>query len=123
MAGYDYNAWKSNNAIAAEDEGLVTASKISRAWLKENGIDEQVGFIKWMIRHAFIQPTEWHHTSKMYNRTYYYDAEDIAERLRIDANNGRLSILCDMYTDNEWRKADDRAVQKEFWARFQNRNN
>lgn len=117
MAGYDYNAWKSNNAIAAEEEGLVTASKISRTWLKENGIDEQVGFIKWMIRIQMIGPTEWHHTSKMYNRTYFYSAEDIADKIE-SLGEKSMGVLRDIYADKDWRKASEGEIKREALRRL-----
>ncbi|WP_461371868.1 hypothetical protein [Candidatus Darwinibacter acetoxidans] len=117
MAGYDYNAWKSNNAITAEDEGLVTASKISRAWLEENGIDEQVGFIKWMIRIQMIGPSEWHHTSKFYNRTYFYDAEDIADKIE-SLGEKSMGVLRDIYADRDWRKASEGEIKREALRRL-----
>lgn len=117
MAGYDYNAWKSNNAITAEDEGLVTASKISRAWLEENGIDEQVGFIKWMIRIQMICPSEWHHTSKMYNRTYFYDADDITRKIETLGEKS-MNVLRDIYADKDWRKASEGEIKREALRRL-----
>lgn len=44
MAGYNWRAGKSNNAVAAETQGLVVKSKITADWLKAHGIKEKVGF-------------------------------------------------------------------------------
>ena len=83
MAGYNWHAGKSNNAVAAEAEGLVVKSKLTAACLKAHGIAETVGFIKFLIQAGKICPTEWHHTSKFFNRTDYYSAEEIIETLEL----------------------------------------
>ena len=76
MAGYDGYS-KSNNALAAESEGKLPltraipevrsatgcAAKEARAALLANG------------------PVEWHHTSKQYNRTNYYDVGAAVRRI------------------------------------------
>mgnify|MGYP001744120419 CR=1 FL=1 len=71
MSGYNWRAGKSNNAVAAETQGLVVKSKITADWLKAHGIKEKVGFIKFLIRGGVIVAEEWHHTSKFFNRTEY----------------------------------------------------
>ena len=80
MAGY-YGYSKSNNAIDAEERGLVVASKITKAWLQAHGITETVKTVKYMISKGFLSATEWNHTSKFYNETDYYDGEDLREQL------------------------------------------
>lgn len=80
MAGYAGYS-KSNNALQAEANGLLPLSKIT-------------GAPKWSIKIAanLIGAEEWHHTSKMYNRTDYYNVEkivscakDLAKRYGKDA--------------------------------------
>jgi hypothetical protein len=66
MAGYDWDAGKSNNAVAAEEAGLVTASVLA----KRLGVDAKA--IKDNLRYA-----EWHHSSAMYNKVEYYDPEAV----------------------------------------------
>ena len=61
MAGYD-NYSKSNNALAAENEGKFPASILA----KKLSVKSQA--VK-----ALMQPSEWHHTSSHYNATDYYD--------------------------------------------------
>lgn len=63
MAGY-YGYSKSNNALAAEENGMLPLSRIS-------------GAPRWAIKLAgeLQGADEWHHTSKMYNKTYYYDVD------------------------------------------------
>lgn len=104
MAGYNWRAGKSNNAVAAEAEGLVVKSKLTAAWLKAHGITETVGFIKFLIQAGKICPAEWHHTSKFFNRTDYYSAEEIIETLELMEETGHLQIWRDMYKVPELRR-------------------
>ena len=92
MAGYNWRAGKSNNAVAAETQGLVVKSKITADWLKAHGIKEKVSFIKFLIRGGIIVAEEWHHTSKFFNRTDYYSAEVITETLEMMEEEGRLQV-------------------------------
>ena len=101
MAGYNWRAGKSNNAVAAEAEGLVVKSKLTAAWLKARGIEETVGFIKFLIQAGKICPTEWHHTSKFFNRTDYYSAEEIIETLELMETSGHLQTWRDMFGHTE----------------------
>ena len=59
MAGYSGFSM-SNNAVAAYDEGLVPASKIP-------GVPA-------VLVKKHCRPDEWHHTSKAYNRTDFFNA-------------------------------------------------
>lgn len=104
MAGYNWHAGKSNNAVAAEAEGLVVKSKLTAAWLKAHGIAETVGFIKFLIQAGKICPTEWHHTSKFFNRTDYYSAEEIIETLELMETSGHLQTWRDMFKVPEIRR-------------------
>ncbi|QPK81104.1 hypothetical protein G7Y41_08705 [Schaalia sp. ZJ405] len=113
MAGYNMMMWKSNNAVAAEREGMVVASKITKKWLADAGITEPVMFIKWLVRIGLISEAEWHHTSKFYNRVNYYRAEDIVEDLKRLNEYGRLAVLRQMFSEPQWRKAHTEAIRWE----------
>lgn len=65
MAGYSGYS-KSNNAVAAEQNGMLPLSRIT-------------GATRWAIKLAgeLVGPEEWHHTSKHYNETDYYDVARI----------------------------------------------
>ncbi len=68
MAGY--SGWsKSNNAIMAEEDKKFPLSRAVRYVSKEAGCTQK----KARETLEEIGPCEWHHTSKMYNRTDYYD--------------------------------------------------
>ncbi len=54
---------KSNNAIKAEEMGLLTFSKLN-AWQKR------------AVLAGVVQPREWHHTGAAANKTNYYSLED-----------------------------------------------
>ena len=107
MAGYNWFAGKSNNAVAAEAEGLVVKSKLTAAWLKAHGIDEKVSFIKFLIRGGIVVAAEWHHTSKFFNRTDYYSAEEIIETLAMLEEEGRLQVWRYMFKVPEIRRETD----------------
>ncbi len=62
MAGY-YNYSMSNNAVLAYKKGLLPASKIP-------------GVPASLVK-PFCQPTEWHHTSSKYNRTDFYNPDEV----------------------------------------------
>jgi len=61
MAGY-YGFSKSNNAIEAEEQGLLPASILAK----------KLGVSAVAIKHL-MSPDEYHHTGLYYNRTDYYD--------------------------------------------------
>lgn len=103
MAGY-HGYSKSNNAVAAEEEGKVVRSKITRAWLAEGGIDESPAFIKWLAAKELIIADEWHHTSKFYNEVDYFSVEGIKEELERLALHGRLEQIRQIYAAKETRK-------------------
>ncbi|EOV0917352.1 hypothetical protein ACOLNO_000124 [Vibrio parahaemolyticus] len=69
--GNGYSGYsKSNNAISAEEDGKFTVSEISR----------RTKLTTDTIKH-FFEPCEWHHTSKNYNKTDYYDLEEIVSSI------------------------------------------
>jgi len=63
MAGYDYHAGMSNNAVDAYERGLLPASKIKPVPAK-------------LIR-EYVRAAEWHHTSKWYNATDMFDPDEV----------------------------------------------
>lgn len=90
-------ASKSVNAMLAEEEGKRPLTKITKQWLTDAGIDLNVSFVKYLIRTGFLIPAEWHHTSKFYNETDYYDAENLAEQINNLSEEGRIEPLLETY--------------------------
>lgn len=90
-------ASKSVNAMLAEEEGKRPLTKITKQWLTDAGIDLNVSFVKYLIRTGFLTPAEWHHTSKFYNETDYYDAENLAEQVNNLSEEGRIEPLLETY--------------------------
>lgn len=74
MAGYAGYS-KSNNAVAAEREGKMVATKFA-AWVKR--WKRYRGCTARDVA-AALSPCEWHHTSKRYNCTDYYDPCELVE--------------------------------------------
>ncbi len=73
MAGYNGFSM-SNNAVEAYNNGLVPASKIKGM--------PAVLVTEW------CEAGEWHHTSKHYNRTNFYDAATARMTFGLDPQNG-----------------------------------
>ena len=73
MAGYHHFS-KSNNAIDAEVDGRYPITK-ARAILAKK-LNWPVAKSKAFLLH--VGTSEWHHTSKFYNRAKYYDVTDEA---------------------------------------------
>jgi hypothetical protein len=73
MAGY-YGYSKSNNAVLAEEEGRFPASIIANKLRQISR--EFCGITAQDIKNT-VDACEWHHTSKFYNKVYYYDLEEI----------------------------------------------
>lgn len=100
MAGYDGYSM-SNNARDAYERGLVPASKITKALLEKHNIKESVGFIKWMIKEGHLVADEWHHSSKHYNRTNFYDLKILAEELEADDISGCMQVPSELRNEYE----------------------
>jgi hypothetical protein len=73
MSGYSGYS-KSNNAINAEYRGLMTGSNAAK-WLRAQG-KRYKGTTATLIKEC-VPFAEWHHTSKMYNKTKYYDLVEV----------------------------------------------
>lgn len=78
MAGYADDWSMSNNAINAYDRGLRPRSKWSKADIL-NAIPANAraylqldGYPLEFLREYFLVAEEWHHTSKLYNKTEFY---------------------------------------------------
>lgn len=79
MAGYSPDFSKSNNALDAEANGRFPASVVA----KRLGVPvAAVKAAEW---------SEWHHTSSWYNRTYYYDLEEVRGWLATDEGQQALA--------------------------------
>lgn len=80
MAGYNWKAGKSNNAVAAENKGIVTASALAK-FVKR--FKNYKGCTAADVKKALIR-AEFHHTSKFFNATDYFDLRDL-----LDSDNRR----------------------------------
>lgn len=79
MAGY-HNYSMSNNAVIAYQNGEKPLSKWTKAdiinSLPERLKDPAKRLTVGEARSFFLRVSSWHHTSSMYNRTYFYQIRD-----------------------------------------------
>ena len=75
MAGYDWKAGKSNNAVAAEKDGLMVASKLAAVVKRHRRFR---GCTAADVA-AVLPASEWHHSSKFFNEVNYYDPAVLLE--------------------------------------------
>ena len=90
QGGYADDFSKSNRANQAEDNGRYPLSRVAEI------LKVPLGFLK---EHG-PEPTEWHHTSKFYNATSYYDLAEVARWLDSKEAVGREANPSDLLA--EW---------------------
>lgn len=93
MSGY-YNYSMSNNAVAAYEAGEKPSSKWAKKVILNEIMEicddaEKIGIIKKLnvneLKEYFLIPSSWHHTSKFYNKTYFYALDtDFLNTVEID---------------------------------------
>lgn len=77
MAGYDWFNGMSNNAVQAYDNGLKPLSKFTKQDLIDAGYKGTLKKAKQLAKDEKWLPSEWHHSSKYFNRVYFYDLHDL----------------------------------------------
>ena len=75
MSGYDFDLGMSNRAVAAYQAGLRPLSKFEASDFQEIGISK--AFATWLAKNGYWRWSEWHHSSNFFNKTYFYDLEDL----------------------------------------------
>jgi len=78
MSGYDGFSM-SNNARDAYDQGKRPLSQFKAADLKAAGWPGTLAFAQWLGREGHWQPCEWHHSSKEFNATDFFDPIELVE--------------------------------------------
>jgi len=95
MAGYDYESWKSNNAIEAEQKGLLKAGELAR----------RLGVSLAAVKH-FAIAEERHHVGGGYAMVEYYRTPQadhhIAEMKQFDSQFRPHSLLDVTVSYLEW---------------------
>jgi len=72
MAGYNYRENKSNNAVQAEQDGILMRKDAERFLVEKFSITKkEAGFIL-----DWTMTSEWHHVGSRYKRVRYYDLSD-----------------------------------------------
>jgi hypothetical protein len=110
MAGY-FGYSKSNNALAAEAEGRFP---LSHAIAK---VAQAAGCTRAQARESLlaIGPAEWHHTSKKFNRTDYYDVAAATRHVRA------LPALARLVASGFEKRISDRVRDNDLDARIAER--
>ena len=94
---------KSKRAVDAEDRGLRSVSNMDREFAeavseivgRESGKEAKVSLAEVKRIAKGMKGDEWHHTSKYGNRTQYYSAESIAERILADREPKSEELVAD----------------------------
>ena len=81
MGGYNWKKGMSNRAVRAYLKGKVPISKITRKLLDEYGINITVKKAKDILIYE-IGTCEYHHTSKYFNRTDFYNMHSLKEYVK-----------------------------------------
>ena len=81
MAGYDYYAGMSNNAVYAYEDGRKPLSKFTKSDLISQNIDLSLAFVKYLAKQKIWTTYEWHHSSSAFNEVKFYDLEVLKDTL------------------------------------------
>lgn len=92
MAGYDWDEGKSNNAVSAEEQGLLTLAQIKAPALAAAGITLPVAFARWLAKNEYWPAAEWHHTSSFFNQTNYFDLATLQQIVDSGTPFGGLTL-------------------------------
>jgi hypothetical protein len=103
MSGYRQDFSRSNNAHQAELDGRLPATKVAKA------LRLPVKFIQ--SNCAFACGGEYHHTSKFFNATLYYDTAEIqrwinGESYLVEELGGFVEVF------TEWRKQENEVRER-----------
>lgn len=107
MAGYDGYS-KSNNAIDAEAAGKFPMTTAIRE------VRNQTGCTVKTAREALIAegPCEWHHTSRKYNKTNYYDTGEAVKRIHLSQAAASWPADWLDYITDQWPSSDTPVNQR-----------
>ena len=79
QGGYDWHSGMSNRAVRAYRDEKLPASKITLAALRAAGWNGTKKAALAHIDSGEWKYCEWHHTSKYFNVTYFFDLADVVE--------------------------------------------
>lgn len=97
MAGYE--GWsKSNNALDAEDEGRYPMSRAKVIVSRETGVTQKEAAAVL----TSLETGEYHHTSKFFNSTNYYDTDVAIKIIHYTFHTGApVEVVLEMVFDND----------------------
>ena len=82
--GYDWMSGMSNRAVRAYQSGKRPRSKITLIDLRSAGWNGTKKAAMQLIETGKWRSCEWHHTSKHFNRTAFFDLADLIDLQRDD---------------------------------------
>jgi predicted nucleic acid-binding protein len=119
MAGYNGYS-KSNNAVGAESEGRYPMTRAKQVVAEKAGVSQVTAErILWVLHRG-----EFHHTSKKYNSTNYYDATAaiwiiaLAKLLEIDPTDALFLATCRAHGLNQGEYDRSNLDKVEFLADY-----
>jgi hypothetical protein len=99
MVGYDGYS-KSNNAVDAENKGRYPISRARVIVARETGVTQREA--ERVLRALPGSGDEYHHTSKRYNLTWYFDAEMATEIIRYAIRtDAPIDAVIEMVKEND----------------------
>tara|TARA_B100000519_G_scaffold196259_1_gene202352 strand:- start:3347 stop:3820 length:474 start_codon:yes stop_codon:yes gene_type:complete len=110
MAGYNFYAGMSNNALNAYEDGKKPLSRITALDLKLAGWRGTKAEALRLAKSEFWKPCEWHHSGgTWFNRVDFYDPADLVECWNDATDAERLNAL-----KKEEPKPEEKRVRGEF---------
>lgn len=93
----------SKRAAEAYSGGALPLSKITAGILRENGISLSLADFKALAKAEVVSPDSWHHTSKIFNHTDFYNLHDCREQIAA-LSSGEISVAIQRMKDAQAAK-------------------
>ena len=100
MAGYNHRRGMSNNALKAYRRNLKPISRFTAQDLRHANIEISLAFARWLAKEKLWSPSDWHHSSKYYNKVNFYNLKNLRRLVRHLNNEGRLEEMRQRYLDD-----------------------
>ena len=100
MTGYNGFSM-SNNAVFAYNDGKKPLTKFKKKDFTENELNLSKSFYLWLAEIGYWTASEWHHTSKHYNKTEFYCLQDLKQNIFDDLDCDEFFLKKKL---SEWKK-------------------
>ena len=99
--GYNFEKNMSTNSILDYEEGARMVKDINRNYLKENGLNYPVTFLKWLIKKNIWTEYSRHHVGQKYKLVSFYSLPDFFYGM---SKNEIENFLSEKFKDYQNRK-------------------